>query len=54
VSELMPHTAKIADDICFIKSMHTDPDRCHGAAGRLARLVLPDPGRQLGVRTDCR
>ena len=24
VSSLMPHTAKIADDLCFIKSMHTE------------------------------
>ena len=24
VSELMPHTAEIADDLCFIKSMHTE------------------------------
>src|SRR5436305_56587 len=24
VSELMPHTAKVADDVCFIKSMHTE------------------------------
>src|SRR6478672_2196434 len=24
VSELLPHTAKIADDICIIKSMHTE------------------------------
>ena len=24
LSELLPHTAKIADDLCFIKSMHTD------------------------------
>jgi hypothetical protein len=24
VSELMPHTAAIADDLCFIKSMHTE------------------------------
>ena len=24
VSELMPHTAKIVDDLCFIKSMHTE------------------------------
>src|SRR5262245_23763510 len=24
LSELLPHTAKIADDICFIKSMHTE------------------------------
>src|SRR5215213_9331584 len=23
VSELMPHTAAIADDLCFVKSMHT-------------------------------
>ena len=24
VSELMPHTAAVADDFCFIKSMHTE------------------------------
>ena len=24
ISELMPHTAKVADDLCFIKSMHTE------------------------------
>ena len=24
MSELLPHTAKIADEICFIKSMHTE------------------------------
>ncbi|MBC7855518.1 MAG: DUF1501 domain-containing protein [Pirellulaceae bacterium] len=24
VSELMPHTAKVADDLCFIKSLHTE------------------------------
>jgi hypothetical protein len=24
VSELMPHTAKMADDLCFIKSLHTE------------------------------
>lgn len=24
VSELMPHTAKIADELCFVKSLHTD------------------------------
>src|SRR5437899_12715722 len=24
LSELMPHTASIADDLCFIKSMHTE------------------------------
>ncbi len=24
VSKFMPHTAKIADELCFIKSMHTD------------------------------
>ena len=24
VSELMPHTAKVADDLCFLKSMHTE------------------------------
>ena len=25
VSELLPHIAKVADDICFVKSMHTEP-----------------------------
>ena len=24
ISELLPHTAAIADDICFIRSMHTE------------------------------
>ena len=24
VSDFLPHTAQIADDLCFIKSMHTD------------------------------
>jgi hypothetical protein len=24
VSEMLPHTAKMADDLCFIRSMHTD------------------------------
>jgi len=24
LSELLPHTAKIADDLCFVKSMHTE------------------------------
>ena len=24
VSELLPHTAKVVDDLCFIKSMHTE------------------------------
>jgi hypothetical protein len=24
LSELLPHTAKVVDDLCFIKSMHTD------------------------------
>ena len=24
ISELLPHTAKIADDLCFVKSMHTE------------------------------
>jgi hypothetical protein len=24
LSELMPHTAKVADDLCFVKSMHTE------------------------------
>jgi hypothetical protein len=24
ISELLPHTAKVADDLCFIKSLHTE------------------------------
>ena len=24
VSELLPHTAKVADELCFVKSMHTE------------------------------
>src|SRR6185503_901989 len=24
LSELLPHTARVADDLCFIKSMHTE------------------------------
>ena len=24
VSELLPYTAQVVDDLCFIKSMHTD------------------------------
>ena len=24
ISELMPHTAKVADELCFIKTMHTE------------------------------
>ena len=24
VSELLPHTAKMVDDLCFIRSMHTE------------------------------
>ena len=24
VSELLPHTAKVADDLCFVKSLHTE------------------------------
>jgi len=25
ISELLPHTAKIADDLCFVRSVHTQP-----------------------------
>ena len=24
LSELLPHTAEVADDLCFVKSMHTE------------------------------
>ena len=42
VSELLPHTAKVADDLCFVKSLHTeainhDPAITFFQTGRPAR-----------------
>src|SRR5262245_57923822 len=44
VSSLMPHTANIADDLCFIKSMHTDAVN-HAPAISLLLSGAQLPGR---------
>lgn len=43
-SEILPHTAKIADDICVIKSMHTDAIN-HGPAVTFVQTGSQFPGR---------
>jgi hypothetical protein len=44
ISELLPHTAKIADDLCFIKSMHTEAIN-HGPAVTHVQTGSQFPGR---------
>jgi hypothetical protein len=44
VSELLPHTAQIVDDLCFIKSMHTDAIN-HGPAVTFVQTGSELPGR---------
>jgi hypothetical protein len=44
VSELMPHTAKIVDELCFIKSMHTE------AINHDPAITFFQSGSQLGGR----
>ncbi|MFT7035682.1 MAG: hypothetical protein ACJA2S_004206 [Cyclobacteriaceae bacterium] len=44
VSELMPHTAKITDDLCFIKSMHTEAIN-HDPAVTFIQTGSQFPGR---------
>jgi len=44
ISELLPHTAKIADDLCFIKSMHTE------AINHDPAITLMQTGSQLAGR----
>ena len=44
VSELMPYTAKIADDLCFIKSMHTEAIN-HDPAITFFQTGSQQPGR---------
>lgn len=44
VSELMPHTAKIVDDLCFVKSMHTDQIN-HDPAITFLQTGFPIAGR---------
>jgi len=44
VSELMPHTAEIADELCFIKSMHTEAIN-HDPAITFFQTGSQQPGR---------
>ena len=44
MSDLMPHTAKIADELCFIKSMHTDAIN-HDPAVTFIQTGSQFPGR---------
>ncbi|MEM6363094.1 MAG: DUF1501 domain-containing protein [Planctomycetota bacterium] len=44
MSELLPHTAKIADDICVIKSMHTEAIN-HGPGVTMMQTGSQFPGR---------
>ena len=44
VSNLMPHTAKIVDELCFIKSMHTDAIN-HDPAATFIQTGSQLPGR---------
>jgi len=44
LSEVLPHTAKVADDLCFIKSMHTDAIN-HGPAVTFMQTGSQFPGR---------
>jgi hypothetical protein len=44
ISEVMPHLAKVADDICLIKSMHTDQFN-HAPAQIFINTGFAQPGR---------
>ncbi|WP_146510651.1 DUF1501 domain-containing protein [Thalassoglobus neptunius] len=44
LSELFPHTARVADDLCFIKSMHTEAIN-HGPAVTHVQTGSQFPGR---------
>ncbi len=44
ISDLMPHTAKIADELCFIKSMHTEAIN-HDPAITFFQTGSQQPGR---------
>jgi hypothetical protein len=51
VSELMPHTAKVADELCFIRSMHTEAIN-HDPAVTFLQTGHQQPGRpSLGAWT---
>jgi hypothetical protein len=52
LSELLPHTAKIADELCLIRSMHTDAIN-HDPAITLMQTGSQQPGRpSLGAWVD--
>jgi hypothetical protein len=44
LSELLPHTAKVADDLCFVKSMYTEAIN-HGPGVTLMQTGSQFPGR---------
>jgi hypothetical protein len=44
LSEMLPHLARVADDICIIKSMHTDQFN-HAPAQIFLNTGFPQPGR---------
>ena len=44
LSDLLPHTAKVADDLCFIKSLHTEAIN-HGPAVTYMQTGSQFPGR---------
>ena len=44
MSELLPHTAKIADELCFIRSMHTEAIN-HDPAITFFQTGSSSPGR---------
>jgi hypothetical protein len=44
ISDLLPHHRSIADDVCFIRSMHTDVFN-HGPAKIFLQTGSPQPGR---------
>ncbi len=44
LSEMLPHLAKVADDVTFIKSMHTDQFN-HAPAQVFLNTGFPQPGR---------
>ena len=52
VSELMPHTARVVDDLCFIRSMHTEAIN-HGPGVTFLQTGSMFPGRpSLGAWLD--
>lgn len=44
ISEILPHTARIADDICILRSLHTDQIN-HDPAHTVMNTGTPVPGR---------